>query len=90
VSRLTLATDKLPDMLELLGHALVIGNYFVERVRDLSKKADLVAGHSDRKITGLYRLKSMQQLVQLGAVAIELRGFTVVEFRRGVGYSNLG
>ena len=57
----------LPDMFELLGHALVVGDDLVERVGDLAEEARLVPRHAHRKIARLHRLQRMKQLMQLGA-----------------------
>ncbi len=58
------AAHHLPDPFELLGHALVGGDDFIERVGDLAEDADAVAGHADGKVAdphGLQRMKEFRQ-----------------------------
>ena len=59
-----LAAHHLPDPFELLGHALVGGDDFIERVGDLAEDADPVARHADGKVAdphGLQRMKEFRQ-----------------------------
>ena len=72
VLRLALAADALADALELLRHALVGGDDFVERVGDLAFDADPVAGHANRKVADPHRLQRGQKLVGMeGAVTVD-------------------
>src|SRR6185503_16193502 len=61
--RLALASDDLADVLQLLRHALVGGDDFVEGIGDLALDADVVAGHPYREIARAHRLQCMQQVL---------------------------
>ena len=58
--------DHLADALELLRHALVGGDDFVESVGDLALDAEMIAGHAHREIAGAHRLQGVQQILQGG------------------------
>ena len=60
---LAFAPDHLADALQLLRHALVGGDDFVEGVGDLALDAEVVAGHPDREIARPHRLQGVQQIL---------------------------
>ena len=62
---LALAADDLPDMLELLRHALVGGDDLVEGIGDLAGEAGLVARQPHREIADPHRLQRLKQLGQI-------------------------
>ena len=61
---LALAADHLADALQLLRHALVGGDDFVEGVGDLALDAEMIAGHPHREIARAHRLQRVQQILQ--------------------------
>jgi hypothetical protein len=52
-------------MFQLLRHALVGGDDFVEGVGDLSLDAELIAGHPHGKVSDLHGLKRRKQIVEI-------------------------
>ena len=64
-----LAADNLADALELLGHALIGGDDFIEGVGDLAHDADPVAGHARREVADPHRLQRVQQFPQFQSLA---------------------
>ena len=61
---LAFAADDLADTLELLRHALIGGDDFVEGVGDLALDAEMIAGHPHREVAGAHRLQRVQQILQ--------------------------
>jgi hypothetical protein len=53
---LAFAPDDPPDMVELLGHALVGGDDVVESVGYLPRDTDLIARHPDAEVADTHRL----------------------------------
>jgi hypothetical protein len=69
LSSLTLAAYNLANALQLLGHAVVGGNDFIEGICDLSFKPKLVARHSTGTIASTHRQKGIQELVRISRVS---------------------
>src|SRR5262249_62129747 len=71
---LSFASDHLADALELLRHALVGRDDFVESVGNLAVDAEIIAAHADREIAAAHRLQRVQQILSRvrfgGAVAL--------------------
>ena len=54
-----------PDVLELLGYALVVGDDLIEGIGDLADEARRLAGHAHGEIAHPHRLEGSEQLVKL-------------------------
>ena len=67
---LAFAADDLADALQLLRHALVGGDDFVEGVGDLALDAEVVAGHPHREIARPHRLQGVQQILHRIGLAV--------------------
>ena len=61
---LALAPDQLADALDLLGHALIGCNDFIESIRDLAEEAVFLAGHPHGKVAGTHRAQRLQKILQ--------------------------
>ncbi len=72
LSGFAFAADDLADALQLLCHALIGGDDFVEGVGNLALDADVIAGHPNREIAGAHRLQRVQQILQ--RIGLSVRG----------------
>src|SRR5262245_11763316 len=76
LARLSFAAHDLADPLELLRHALVGGDDFIERVGDLAQETDLAARQANREVTHTHRLQRVQKIVKLrGCAAVDIGRF---------------
>src|ERR671931_119206 len=69
LTEVSISAHDLADPFELLRHALIGGDDFVEGVGDLAQQADLTAGHADREIPHAHGLQRIQKIVELGRCA---------------------
>ena len=64
MTRLALATDEFADAIDLLGHALIGCNDFIESIRDLAEEAVFLAGHPHGKVAGPHCAQRLQEVLQ--------------------------